>query len=275
MHLKRLILLLFIITNFTTNGQRNNQEARLKGINNHTMKNKMKVEIWSDIMCPFCYIGKRKFETALAKFPHKDNVQLVWKSFQLAPNLKTQPDKNIHQFLSEHKGISIEQARAMNNQVTHMASQVGLVYNFDKAIAANSFNVHRFIHFAKQQGKQDEAEELLFRSYFTDGKNIDDYPTLIELGTEMGLDTISLKTALENGSYADDVKADILEAQQLGVSGVPFFILNRKYAVSGAQESQTFFEALTKAFDEWSKRNPETELEIIEGQSCEPDGNCK
>jgi protein disulfide-isomerase len=255
--------------------QSNSQEQVVKNINNHTMKNKMKVEIWSDIMCPFCYIGKRKFEKALAQFSHKDNIELVWKSFQLAPDLKTQPDKNIHQFLSEHKGVSIEQAKAMNNQVTEMASMVGLVYNFDKSIPANSFKAHRFIHVAKQQGKQDEAEELLFRSYFTDGKNIDDYSTLVQLGAEIGLDTASLKIALENGSYADDVKADILEAQQLGVNGVPFFVFNRKYAISGAQESPTFLEALAKAFDEWHKQNPEAGLEITEGQSCKPDGTCQ
>lgn len=234
----------------------------------------MKVEIWSDIMCPFCYIGKRKFEAAFAQFPHKDNVQVVWKSFQLAPDLKTQPGKSIHQFLSEHKGISIEQAKMMNDHVTQMARQAGLTYNFDRSIAANSFHAHRFIHFAKQYGKQDEAEELLFRSYFTDGKNIDDYPTLIQLGIEIGLDAASLKIALENGSYADDVKVDIYDAQQLGVRGVPFFAFNRKYAISGAQESQMFSEALTKAFDEWRKQNPEAGLEIIEGQSCTAEGDC-
>lgn len=226
-------------------------------------------------MCPFCYIGKRKFEAALDQFSHKENVQLVWKSFQLTPDLKTQPNKSIHQFLSEHKGMSIEQATAMNDHVTQMASQVGLIYNFDKSIVANSFNAHRFIHFAKQHGKQDEAEELLFRSYFTDGKNIDDYPTLIQLGAETGLDTVALKAALENGSYADDVKADIREAQQLGVTGVPFFVFDRKYAISGAQESRAFLEALTKSFDEWSKQNPEVQLEIIEGQSCKPGGECQ
>lgn len=238
------------------------------------MKNKMKVEIWSDIMCPFCYIGKRKFEKALAQFAHKDNVQLVWKSFQLTPDLKTQPGKSMHQFLSEHKSVSLEQAKAMNNQVTQMAKHAGLVYNFDRSVPANSFHAHRFIHFAKQQGKQDEAEELLFRSYFTDGKNIDDYPTLVQLGAEIGLDTASLTIALENGSYADDVKTDILEAQQLGVNGVPFFVFNRKYAISGAQESPTFLEALTKAFGEWRKQNPDTAPDITEGQSCKPDGTC-
>ncbi|MBX3163367.1 MAG: DsbA family oxidoreductase [Bacteroidetes bacterium] len=234
----------------------------------------MKVEIWSDVMCPFCYIGKRKFETALMQFERKNNVEIVWHSFQLAPEMKTQPDKNVHQFLAEHKGMSIEQAKGMNDHVTQLAKQVGLVYNFDKSVVANSFNAHRFTHFAKQYNKQHEAEELLFRSYFTDGKNIDDYPTLIQLGAEIGLDITALKTALENGSYADDVKADIYEAQQLGVRGVPFFVFNRKYAVSGAQESNTFLETLEKSFAEWRKENPETKLEIIEGKVCTPDKEC-
>jgi predicted DsbA family dithiol-disulfide isomerase len=215
------------------------------------MENTMKVEIWSDVMCPFCYIGKRKFEAALEQFPDKGKVQLIWKSFQLAPELVTQPDKSLHQFLSEHKGISLEQAKGMNDHVSQLAKQVGLVYNFDTSIVANSFNAHRFTHFAKHHGKQNEAEESLFRSYFTDGKNIDDYPTLIQLGSEIGLDTAALKTALEDGSYADEVKIDIYEAQQVGVRGVPFFVFNRRYAVSGAQETPVFLETLQKSYAEW------------------------
>ncbi len=235
---------------------------------------KMKVEIWSDVMCPFCYIGKRKFESALSQFEHKEKIEIVWHSFQLAPDLKTQPNKNIHQFLAEHQGISVEQAKEMNDQVTQMAKQVGLVYNFDKSIVANSFNAHRFTHFAKQYGKQNEVEELLFRSYFTDGKNIDDYATLIQLGEEAGLDTAALKTALENGSYADEVQKDIYEAHQVGVRGVPFFVFNRKFMVSGAQESNAFLETLRKSFAEWNKENPEAKLEVTEGKICTPDKEC-
>jgi protein disulfide-isomerase len=238
------------------------------------MKNKMKVEIWSDVMCPFCYIGKRNFETALAQFPYKDKVQVEWKSFQLSPELKTQTDKNVHQFLSEHKGIRIGQARAMNEQVTQVAKQIGLVYNLDKAVPANTFKAHRFIHFAKQCGKQNEAEEIMFRSYFTDGKNIDDYLTLNQLGAEIGLDIVALQIALENGSYADNVRADIYEAQKLGIRGVPFFVFNRKYSVSGAQESQTFLQTLDKAFAEWRKEDHETTLEVIDGKVCTPEGEC-
>ena len=121
---------------------------------------------------------------------------------------------------------------------------------------------------------QEEAEELLFRSYFTDGKNIDDYATLIQLGTEIGLDANALKTTLENGSYADAVRADIMEAQQLGVRGVPFFVMNRKYAVSGAQESKSFLEMLEKSFAEWQRENPGAMLEVMDGKTCTPDGKC-
>lgn len=239
------------------------------------IQNKMKVEIWSDIMCPFCYIGKRKFEIALAQFPDKNNVELVWKSFQLAPDMKTDLSKNIHQYLAEHKGFSLEDAKQMNGHVTQLAAQVGLVYDFDKSVVANSFNAHRFAHFAKHHGKQNEAEEKLFYAYFTDGKNIDDYPTLLQLGSEIGLDTTTLIASLESGMYADDVRTDIYEAQQVGVKGVPFFVFNRKYAVSGAQESQTFLQTLEKSFAEWRKENPVAKLEILNGQVCKPDDHCK
>jgi protein disulfide-isomerase len=238
------------------------------------MKNKMKVEIWSDIMCPFCYIGKRKFEAALAQFADKDNVELEWKSYQLSPDIATDPGKNIHQYLAEHKGISLQQATAMNTQVAAMAKQVGLEYDFDRAIPANTMKSHQFAHFAKQYGKQNEAEEILFRSYFTDGKNIDDVNTLLQLGNEIGLNTSELKAALENGDFEDEVRADIYEAFQIGVRGVPFFVFDRKYAVSGAQDSRAFLQTLETAFDEWSKANKTIKLEVMEGQSCDINGNC-
>ncbi len=204
----------------------------------------MTIEIWSDVMCPFCYIGKRKFETALTQFNHRSNIDIVWKSFQLAPDLKTNPNKNIHQFLAEHKNISLEQAKDMNDQMAQIAKQVGLQYDFDKAIPANSFNAHRFSHIAKQHGLQNDAEERLFKAYFTEGKNIDNISTLVQLGFEIGLDAEETKTILESDQYATDVHQDIYEAQQVGVRGVPFFVFNRKYAISGAQESETFLHQL-------------------------------
>ena len=240
----------------------------------NSTQNRMKVEIWSDVMCPFCYIGKRKFENALAGFPDKDKIELEWKSFQLAPDMKTTLGKTIHQYLSEHKGFSLDDAKHMNNHVTEIAAKVGLTYNFDKSVVANSFNAHRFSHFAKEKGKQNEAEEKLFQAYFTDGKNIDDYNTLISLGEEIGLEPMDVRTALETGAFGDAVKADIEEAHQLGVQGVPFFVFDRKYAVSGAQESQAFTQVLDKSFAEWKKENPVTITELSDGQVCTPDGEC-
>ena len=199
-------------------------------------------------MCPFCYIGKRKFEVALAEFEHKDAVEIEWKSFLLSPEMKTDPTKSIHQFLADHKGISLDEATGMNDNVAHIAAQAGLHYNFDKTIPANSFNAHRFLHFAKQHGKQNEAEELLFKAYFTDGKNIDDAPTLMDLAAGLGLDTTALATAMGSGEFTNDVIADIQEAQALGIQGVPFFVFDRKYAVSGAQDPSVFLDTLETAF---------------------------
>ena len=234
----------------------------------------MKIEIWSDIMCPFCYIGKRRFEEALATFEGKNDVEIEWKSFLLSPELKTDPNKNIHEYLAEHKNISLEEAKGLNDYVTNMAAQVGLTYNFDKAIPANSFNAHRFLHFAKKHGKQNEAEERLFKAYFTEGKNIDDAQTLLLLAIELELDANKLADAMNNGEFTNDVIADINEAQQLGVRGVPFFVFNRKYAVSGAQESEAFTQTLEKAFEEWQASQPKTSFETIKGESCDIDGNC-
>lgn len=235
----------------------------------------MKIEIWSDIICPFCYIGKRKFETALAQFNDKEQVQIEWKSFQLMPGLTTEPNKSLDEVLAEKKGLSLEEARQMNGHASQLAKDAGLTYHMDKVIPANTLKAHQLIHFAKKQGKQMEAEEILFKSYFTDGKNIDDLETLLTLGEEIGLEAESLKVELQENRFADEVQADIFEAQQLGVNGVPFFVFNRKYAVSGAQPSQVFLETLDKSFQEWSKENANTGLDIVEGKTCSPDKGCE
>ncbi|MDB5140772.1 MAG: disulfide bond formation protein DsbA [Mucilaginibacter sp.] len=234
----------------------------------------MKVEIWSDVMCPFCYIGKRRFENALQNFEHKDDVEIEWKSFQLNPDLETDPSINIDQYLADKKGWTLDYAKELNANVTQMAAEVGLTYNFDKAIVANSFNAHRFTHLAKKHGQGVAAEEQLFKAYFTEGKNIDDQDTLIELGEEIGLAPAETRQVLASNAYADDVKHDVAEAQYLGIHGVPFFVMNSKYAVSGAQAVPVFEQTLQKAFDEWQKENSKPKLEIVEGESCGPEGNC-
>ncbi|WP_206367969.1 DsbA family oxidoreductase [Sphingobacterium psychroaquaticum] len=236
------------------------------------MEKKMKIEVWSDVMCPFCYIGKRRYEASLADLPFADQIELEWKSYQLNPTLETNLDITTYDYLAENKGMSVAQAKAMTAQVAEMAKTVGLDYDFDKAVVANSFRAHEFSHFAKTFGKQDEAEELLFKAYFTEGKNVDDIGVLQELAAALGLDTAGLAKALEAGQYRDAVREDLYEAQQLGVRGVPFFVYNRKYAISGAQDVDVFKQTMEKAFTEWRKENPASPFEVIEGPSCGPEG---
>lgn len=233
----------------------------------------MKVEIWSDVMCPFCYIGKRRFETALEQFDNKEEIEIVWKSFQLNPNLKTDPTKNINQYLAEAKGWDLEYAKEMNANVTQMAAQEGLEYNFDKAVLANSFDSHRFIQLAKTKGLGDAAEERLFRAYFTEGLNTADHEVLTQLGREIGIDGAEVRATLASKDFSNEVNQDIQESRQVGVRGVPFFVLNRKYAVSGAQSAETFLGALNTSFGEWKQENA-PKLEVIEGPVCKPGEVC-
>ena len=204
-------------------------------------------------MCPFCYIGKRKFEKALEQFPHKNNIEIIWKSFQLDPSTVTDPTLNTIDHLAHRKGWSKEQANETTAHVTNIAKLVGLEFNFDKAVVANSFDAHRLSHLAKKHGKQNELEEQLFKAYFTDGKNTADYKTLTEIGIKVGLEEKEITDVLKSDLFFAEVNEDIEQAQQIGVSGVPFFVLDRKYAVSGAQEPDTFLGALTKAYDEQVK----------------------
>lgn len=210
----------------------------------------MKVEIWSDIMCPFCYIGKRRFEEALNTFDNKDEVTVEWKSFLLNPELETDPSKTLDEFLAAHKSIPLEEARQMNLQVSEMAAESGLTFNLDQAIPANSFNAHRLLHYAKQHGKQREIGEMLFRAYFTEGKNIDDAGTLLTIAEKAGLDKHAFATAMGEGAFAQEIISDVEEARELGVRGVPFFVLNRRYAISGAQAPEAFLQALEQAYSE-------------------------
>jgi predicted DsbA family dithiol-disulfide isomerase len=230
----------------------------------------MTIEIWSDVMCPFCYIGKRKFERALAQFPQREAVNIVWKSFQLNPDLVTDATKNTTEHLAEAKGWTLDYAKGMTNHVTQLAQQVGLTYDFDKAVVANSFDAHRFSAFAKTKGLQDAAEERLFSAYFTEGKNTADHATLIELGENIGLNGIEIKEMLDSTAFADEVKQDIYEAQQLGIRGVPFFLLDAKYGVSGAQESPVFLQALTQTYQEMEKKDPS----VLAGETCAIGGDC-
>lgn len=228
----------------------------------------MKVEIWSDVMCPFCYIGKRKFEAALAQFEHREKVEVIWKSFQLQPDLVTDPTKNTLEHLAENKGWSMEQTRQITANVVNMAAEVGLHYNFDKAVVANSFDAHRLSHFAKSKGKGNEFEEVLFRAYFIEGKNTADHETLAQLAESVGINKQEALDVLASDAYADDVRNDIYESQQVGVRGVPHFVLGDKYAISGAQPSELFLQALNQTWREVEK------VDYLSGAVCKPDGSC-
>ncbi|MVT08960.1 DsbA family oxidoreductase [Chitinophaga sp. ysch24] len=227
----------------------------------------MKVEIWSDIMCPFCYIGKRRFEAAIEQFPGAENVEVEWHSFQLDPTIQSGHGDNLYSYLSKRKGIPYQQAEEMNRQVSASAAQLGLTYNLDKAVVANSFDAHRLIQYAKQHQLGDEAEERLFRAYFTEGKDMSDHATLAELAKEIGLEEEPVRQMLAGNQFATEVRKDINEAEALGIRGVPFFVFDRKYGVSGAQPSEAFLQALTKSVEEWQG-------DALNGQVCTPDGEC-
>lgn len=195
-------------------------------------------------MCPFCYIGKRRFEAALEKFENKDEVEVEWKSFQLNPGMETVPGKSLNEYLAESKGWTLDYARGANEQVTSMAAEVGLQYNMDKAIVANSFDAHRLLQLAKTKGLGDQMEEQLFKAYFTEGRNTADHDVLAELGVNAGLDDSEIRKALASGAFADEVRNDLVLAEQFGIRGVPFFVFDRKYAVSGAQAEEVFLQTL-------------------------------
>lgn len=210
----------------------------------------MTVEIWSDVMCPFCYIGKRRFEQALDGFPHKDRVEVTWKSYQLDPGLRTAAGRSVAEYLAGRKGWSLDEARAANARVTRMAEAAGLRYDFDKAVVANSFDAHRLVQLGKSRGRGDAVEESLFQAYFTEGRDIADAATLVELGKRSGLEEAEVRDMLAGESFVPEVKQDLLEARRIGVTGVPFFVLDRKYAISGAQERATFSEVLRRTWEE-------------------------
>ncbi|MDZ4668713.1 MAG: DsbA family oxidoreductase [bacterium] len=235
----------------------------------------MKIEIWSDVMCPFCYIGKRKFEVALEKFAHKDEVEIIWKSYQLNPNMVDQPNKDVYEYLAEVKGQSRDWSIKMHQSVVTSAAEVGLDYRFDIAKVANSFDAHRLIQLAKKHNLGGAMEERLFKAYFTEGALISDANILTKLGTEIGLKEAEVKQVLAGDEFAQEVQLDAYEAQQMGCSGVPFFVFNRKMAVPGAVDSAVFSEVLEEAYQEWMKDNSTLKFDQKDGAICTPEGDCK
>ena len=236
------------------------------------MENKLKVQIWSDIMCPFCYIGKRRIEEALNLFEHKDAVAIEWKSFQLDASFVASSDDNMVEHLAQKYGKDTDWAQGMLDNMTQNAKSAGLDFHFEKAVLANSFNAHRLLHLAKKHHLANDLEELLFKAYLTEGKNINDNNTLKELGVSVGLNEHDIDEVLNSDVYGNDVKQDIQNANSIGVQGVPFFVFDNKYAVSGAQPATAFLETLQKAWEEGKFDSKVTLINTTEGDSCGIDG---
>ncbi len=230
----------------------------------------MKVEIWSDIACPWCYIGRRRFETALKQFEHGDQVEVIWRSFQLDPTAPREYAGSANDMLMERYGMSRQQAEAAHARVTALAADEGLEYRFDRAHPVNSLDAHRLIHLAAAHGLQGKMKERLQKAYFTEGLVVSDHETLARLGEEVGLDREEILTMLRGDSYAAEVRAEARRAQQLGSRGVPFFVLDEKYAVSGAQPAELFLQALEQT---WADAHPLVEIAEASMDSC-ADENC-
>ncbi len=210
----------------------------------------MVIDVWSDIVCPFCYIGKRNLENALQQTGLSELVKVVWHSFELAPDAQTNPGATIYEELGKRKGWSPEQSKQIHKQMEQRAKESGLEFDFDQTVPANSFKAHRLLHLAKKHGVQDDVKESLLKGYFTDGKNIDDNAWLVETGKQFGLSDQEVYLALQSDDIEKEVREDIESARKLSIQGVPFFILNQKYALSGAQPVKVFVEALEKVKEE-------------------------
>lgn len=213
------------------------------------------VEIWSDVACPWCYIGQRRFAAALADFEHRDDVVVTWRSYQLSPEAdhsSAHPDMTEVDLLVRMKGMRVEDVRAMLAHVTALAAGEGLAYDFDRVVPANTFDAHRLIHLARRSGGPDLAAsvvERLMSAHFEHGLAVDDLQVLVALASDSGLDPSAVREALSSDHAADEVAADIETGRALGVTGVPFFVLDRRLAVSGAQSVELFSQALAQAWD--------------------------
>jgi predicted DsbA family dithiol-disulfide isomerase len=204
----------------------------------------MQIEIWSDVICPWCYIGKRRFETALADFAHRDGVQVIWRSFELDPNAPRQQPGTLVEMLARKYRVSPQEAAAMNARVTGIAAQIGLEYHLEKARPGNTFDAHRLLHFAASLQLGDRATERIMHAYFSEALPVGDRAALARLAPEFGIAEGDALAMLESDAYADAVRADEARAAAFGISGVPFFVFDEKSGISGAQPVEAFAEAL-------------------------------
>ncbi|MFE0250507.1 DsbA family oxidoreductase [Streptomyces sp. NPDC059010] len=232
----------------------------------------MRVEIWSDIACPWCYVGKARFEKALQAFPHRDQVEVVHRSFELDPGRDKAATGPVIPMIAKKYGISEAQAQAAEDNLGVQAAAEGLDYRTRDRDHGNTFDMHRLLHLAKEHGRQDELIQILYRANFAEERSVfaEGDERLVELAVEAGLDADAVRGVLADpAAYADDVRADEREAAQLGANGVPFFVLDRKYGVSGAQPAEVFEQALTQA---WGERSPLRLIDQGDAEACGPDG---
>ena len=208
-----------------------------------------RIEIWSDVVCPWCYLGKRRFETALSRFEHRDDVEVVWRSFELDPNAEPEPAGTPAERLAAKYGMSAEDIAASQARLTGLAAEEGLEYHLDRTRGGNSFDAHRLIQLGAERGVQDAVEERLMRAYFTETESIGDHETLVRLASEAGLDAAEARAVLASDDYADAVREDEELARRIGINGVPFFVFGRRYGVSGAQTAEVLLEALDKSWE--------------------------
>ncbi|WP_353056513.1 DsbA family oxidoreductase [Sporosarcina luteola] len=210
----------------------------------------MKIEIWSDYVCPFCYIGKRRLEEALRATDLEGKAEVVFKAYQLDPNTPVGAGSPVPEDLSKKYGISLDEAKNMLENVAAQAKTVGLDFDVESMKGANTLNAHRLAKLAETEGKGDAVSERLLQGHFVKGEAVDNEATLLAIAEEAGIPKERAEQILQSDEFADDVNRDIEEAGQIGVKGVPFFVINRKYAISGAQPVEAFAEALKKVADE-------------------------
>ncbi len=225
----------------------------------------MKIEIWSDIACPWCWVGKRRFEKALETSGEK--VEVTWRAFELDPAAPKEREGSQASHLAQKYGRSMAQAEQMLQQMTDTGKKDGLDFRFDTVRGGNTFDGHRLIHFAGERGKQDAVKERLMKAYMSEGASMSDHETLVRLGSECGLDAEEIRAMLASDACSKEVREDESMARELGISGVPFFVLDGKYAISGAQPAEVFVKALEMAAKEAKK--PQV---VAEGDACGPDG---
>ncbi len=230
----------------------------------------MKIEIWSDFACPFCYIGKTRFEEALNKFEHKNEVEVIYKAYQLNPYAPKEMEGSAYEAFAKGHNMTPAQAKERFKMFEQNAKSVGLTYNYDIIQMTNTFDAHRLAKYANTKGLEEKLTTRLMKAYFTDGLNLSDIDTLTKLAKEVGLDEKKSKELLLTDQYKDEVNAQIDEARKVGVQGVPFFVINRKYGVSGAQQTDYFYQALNQI---WQEDHPLKTLdEQNEDASCNDEG---